>query len=709
MFTHEFADYQRDFDVISNYVTNMAFGLTLLNPDMSIEEATTFIQQEIVDKTDTDKVKVSFTARQKNGDRVVKEVPILEYLQRVFDGGLGMSPTMTTYLRPDQKKSLIVRSVENGMAERKIVKREGQLAKQSGRAVEAIIKNGRQNAIKRLINSWSGAALDRHNAFNCQSAHPTMTSMCRISTALATASVEKFLAGMRYYHTPEKVIEDILAVCTTYNQAAVIKTMRHYKLYQPTVKDVMDVIKRSTEYYWWDVEQTAFIEKMVKNMRPTQLSAFVYDGDFYHLFKYNHDLIHSMLERLSTTTDLDIPEESRLKELEGDVATLVSNLIGGEIAGEALWDFLNPEKHPAGNPIEQLADKVLNNLLNGFDEYRLLINTFCRVNHFPINVGAQNHAIRLTVPLGDTDSTIFSTKHINGLYYGEAKFDAEQEPVADVMVHMVNGIIAHALANFTAQLGVTPENRHLLVMKNEYKFPALQLTPVAKTYHAYVKAQEGLVFDSPEFELKGARNHGGRTSRTIMSELHEFMDNALTNLNKGIKIDRGELIDIVYRIESDIGASLLRKDNVYFETVRIKSIDEYKNPHVGTYVQYTMWNNLFGKAYDAAPDPTYQAYKVPLNFNNGITLNEWLDTIPNGARQYEAWRNTHDKKAGTVPTFIAVPKENFSKFGLPKEIVPVVDHRKIISFVTDCHQLNLQSMMVFLDYPNNERVITDMV
>lgn len=707
MFTHDLADYERNFDMVGLYQEQMAFALSRM-VDIPLEQAREYIKEKIVEKTDFDAIKIKFTARQKNGDRVIKEVPILEYVQRIFDGKLGMSPTMTTYLRPDQKLSLIVQSVADGMAERKIVKREGQIAKQKGDSVQAIIKNGRQNAIKRLINSWSGASLDKHNTFNCQSTHPTLTTMCRISTALATASVEKFLAGMRYYHTPEKVIEDILAVCTSIDNNKVWEAIKKYNLHIPTVEEVMAIIRRSTNYYWWDADQDEFILKLVKTLKPSELAALAYDGDFYHLFVYNYDFCHKMLTRLSTTVDLEQPQETRLKELNGDIATLVSNLIGTEIAGSAIWDYLDESKHPKGNDIELLADRVLNNLLNGFEGYRLLIETFCRVNHFPINVGAQNHSVRLTVPLGDTDSTIFSTKHINALYFGEAKFDAEQEPVADVMVHMVNGIIAHALANFTAQLGVVPENRHLLIMKNEFKFPALQLTPVAKTYHAYVKAQEGLVFKKPEFELKGARNHGGRTNQDIMTELHNFMETSLTNLNKGIKINRGELVDIVHRIESDIEASLHRKDNVYFETVRIKTIGEYKNPNVGTYVQLGLWNKLFGSKYDMAPDPTYQAFKVPLDFSR-ISLNDWLETLPNGKREYEAWRLLHDKKANVIPTFIAVPKDNFAKFGLPKEIIPVVDHRKIISFTCDCHYLNLQSMCINLDYPNNERVLTDMI
>lgn len=707
-FTHPLEEYQRDFNFVDNYTRQMAIGLSRLR-GLDEDVALKFMQQIVEEnKERAEATKVEFTLRQSNGDRVVREVPILDYLRKIAESGLGMSPTLTTYKRPDQELSLIVEDIATNMAKRKKVKKEGNLAKQAKDAVLVTIKNGGQNAIKVLINSWSGATLDKHNVFNCQSTHPTLTTMCRISTALATATVEKFLAGKRYYHKPEKVIEDILVVLDKINIAKVAKAMTTYKLRYPSVDDVMAMIKRSTDYYWWDATANQKIRELVETMSPNELAAYMYDGDFYHMYIHNPEFIHGMLTRLSDTLVTKDPGRERFKEMDDDITTLVSNLMGNEIKGTALWDYLDPEKHPADNPIKAKANRIASNLLDGMEEFGDLVRTFFRVNHFPIDVGAQNHAIRLTVPLGDTDSTIFTTKHINELYYGEATFDEEQEPVSDVMVYMVNGIIAHALGNFTAQLGVVPERRNLLIMKNEFKFPSLQLTPVAKTYHAYTKGVEGLIYASPEFELKGARYHAGAANIELVDELHTLMENNLTNLNKGIKINRGELIDIMLRVENDIKDSLDRTENVYFKRTRIKSAEEYKTPDSSVYAMHTLWNEVFGDTHGQAPDPTYMAYKVDLEYPRGF--DGFLASLsPKQRRGFDVWRNKHNKKDDAFPTYFTVPIDNFLKYGLPDELKPYANIRKIVSFTLDAHRLNLQSMGIMTDKGDGGTMLIEMM
>lgn len=708
MFTHDLKDYTRDFSLLDTYTRQMSIGLSRLGG--MDESAALEFMNEIVEKNQ-DRINgtsVKFTMRKDNGDREVREVPILEYLRRIEESRLGMSPTLTTYKRPDQEVSLIVEDIANNMAKRKVVKREGVLAKQAGDKVLTTIKNGGQNAIKVLINSWSGATLDKHNPFNCQSTHPTLTTMCRISTALATASVEKFNAGKRYYHKPEKVIEDILAVLDKMDRPATINAINEYGLYIPTIDDIMAMITRSTNYYWWDAGQSEYISTLVSKLSKIERVALMYDGDFYHLYKHNKPFVDELLTTLSTTIFEEKSRDERFKEMDGDISTLVSNLMGNEIKGNVLWDYLDPEKHPEDNPIRKQAAAIADNLLNGLDKYKSLITTFFRVNHFPIDVGAQNHAIRLTVPLGDTDSTIFTTKHINEMYYGKVSFDESQEPVSDVIVYMVNGIIAHALANFTAQMGVVEDRRNLLIMKNEFKFPSLMLTPVAKTYHAYMKAQEGLVFSKPDFEMKGARNHAGSNNQTIVKELHKLMNDNLTNLNKGQLINRGELIDIMLRIEEDLRSSASRKTDLYFKRVRVRPEEEYKKPDASVSVYRTLWNYLFGKEYDEAPETQYISYKVDLNFENGNQ--EFLDALTQEQRDgLEAWRNRHNKKSTLVPETILVPVDCLQKFGIPKVLIPFVDVGKVAAFTLDPHRLNLGAMGIMTDKGENGVMLHDIM
>ena len=706
-FMHDLKTYTRDFDLMNDYINKMSIGLSRAR-NIPIEEAMIFVGKEAEKSLDASKeILVRFTHRQENGDRIIRKVHLLDYIKKIEAAGLGMSPTMTTYKRPDQEVSLIVENIAGSMATRKIVKREAQLADQRGDSTLNTIKNGGQNAIKTLINSWSGAALQEHNTFTCRSTHPSLTSFCRISTALATASVEKFLAGKRYYHTPDKVVEDILAVLAKSDMGQVTIAVDFYKLYAPTVDELVTLIRESSDYYWFDLSGFDSIIPLLKSMSAAERAAFAYDGDFYHLYIFNRKFVDNMLTEMTVTENLPTPEKECIKDVDGDEFCLISNLLGDSIAGTSLWDFMDKDKHPVDNEIRAQANRVAANLIGLGKKYSLLIRTFIRVNHFPIDVGAQNHAIRRTVPLGDTDSTVYSTKHINELYYGEALFDRTHEPISDVMVFMVNGVIGHVLGNFSAQLGVVKESRKLLVMKNEFKIPSLQLTQVAKTYHAYVRAQEGLVFSKRKFELKGSRFHAGKSNAKVIEELQKYMDDNLVNLNSGKLINRGELIDIVLRIESEIEESIQTSGDPFFNRMRVKAREEYKDPD-GDWSRYTLWDALYADVSRKAPTPGYTGYKIPLSF--GEDSKAWLASLSDRQQKaYLRWTEAHGKKPTAVPTFILIPVECYDIHGIPEQLKPHINRKKVLGAITDPHRLNLVSMGIILDAGKEGRLLGDII
>ena len=278
------------------------------------------------------------------------------------------------------------------------------------------------------------------------------------------------------------------------------------------------------------------------------------------------------------------------------------------------------------------------------------------------------------------------------------------------MTYLVTQIFEHLLMMFTAQMGVTPENRNLLIMKNEYKFNSLMLTPVAKTYHANTVAQEGILMGSPEYELKGARFHASKANVKLIKEFKGMLEDNLQKLKRGEQLSREALIDKIMELEEDILQSVDRKGNPYFLNNKVKPAKEYKQPHISNYVHYELWNDLFGY-FGKAPEPTYMAAKVPVQLSNKSEINAWLETLSESQRtKFNAWREKFNKTGSTFSlTNILVPLEILNEKGLPEEIKPIVNYRRLIADILDPYYLYLSVMGIHCNYTKNQKFLTDII
>lgn len=706
--------YKRDFNFEGNYKRQMALGLSI-SEGISEEEALYFINQEIengrIQKQDPN---IHCTYRQQNGDRVVKQTAFSNYFKMVETKQLGMSPTLTTYLPPAVTKSFTAESIADDMKARSAKKKIALAAKQKGDKVTNMINNGLQNAIKVFINSWSGASLDKNNPFFCRSKHPSLTSMCRITTATCTAAAERFVAGKRYYFSIEAIFEDILFTLDTMHTAVIYEVMSRHGLYYPTADDVMAVISRSAAFYILDMTALAPVREFVNKLAPLQRAAVVYTMDYQHLAKYNDAFARGLVETFIAIPKDDEVDVTRfaeagnpLKKLNGDQVIMVSNLLQDDIAGNNIWeiDFTAEEnKH-----LHAKICMVTNNLLNGLNHYQDYINAFLRVDWHPLHLATQANAIRLAVPLGDTDSTLITTKLLSEWYYGFASFTKAQEPLQDWAVYFICQLFEHFLGMFVAQMGVAPENRDLLIMKNEYKMPILMLTPVAKTYQAYVASQEGLVFSKPEYELKGQRFHASKHTKALIDTFHKMLKDNLGILRSGGQIDRAAVVDMVCRIEEDIREQINSKESPYFLNVKVKDKENYKQPFQQNYVHYPLWEKVFSSRYGPAPELEYTAVKVPVLLDKAASKKAWIESLPEDmSKAFKEWQTEFGKENSDL-TNILIPLANLRQHGMPRELREIVNFRRIVADVLDPHYLYLQTMGIFFDYKDQTKLLSEVI
>lgn len=696
-FAHPYEKYEQNLDIILSYVDTAVTALKKVT-DITTEEAEEFVRSQPEFEKIND-VKINFLLQDKQGNRKKKQTPIVKYLDNMAASDNVITPMFTSFLSKDKKEAPQPKFIKIKMAERKRVKEAAGVAKNAKDMVRATILTGVQNAIKILINSFSGAALSAHNPFYSGSLHQVLCAMCRVSTAIATSLIERMLGGVRFYHTPALVSDDLMQTITKLNRSQTILAVKELNLKYPTKDDCLAIIRRSYEDYWWDTALESEFMPILDKMDEVERAGFCYTLDFYNLFKLNPESLRGMIDDLTfndyMSLDTDCPWV--IPNLSGDEKNLLTGLIGEDIKGTSLKDNLKEgaEKRPY---INALAHRLKNKLL----QYKSLSDAFFLTPILPLDVGNQDNAIRHATSLGDTDSSIFTTMLINEQYYGKAEFTPDQNPVTEFAIFLVNGVIEHGLNTFTGQMNVHVDDRSRLVMKNEFGFTSLQMTPYKKTYFAQVRSCEGQVYadDNPSYEIKGMRFHAGKSNRDMVNELHDWMRQIPITLSQGGKVDRGELLRIIEDLEDDIRNGLDRKDNHKFGALKIKEYSAYSNPKSQEWAKHNLWNWTFGDTHGKGGEEGYASYKLPLKFEGGIAhfMENTTPKIRKGFEKYINYVTDNDPKkfASKNITYIPIPMDSMGIYGIPEELKPLIDIEKAIKRALDPHLLMLANMGIVL-------------
>ena len=176
-----------------------------------------------------------------------------------------------------KEKSILSEFIFVSVAKRSVAKKEAQKAKAEGNMLLSDNKNNEQNNLKTYNNSMSGAfaqeACILHNPAN----HSTLTSVTRTMTSLSNANNERIIAGNRYYPRGIDVLNNVIYISTYTDINKVAMAIQKFGLYIPTVKDVVGVLKYSSDLYFFDNKyyQDKIIPYLEK-LSPYQLASICY-------------------------------------------------------------------------------------------------------------------------------------------------------------------------------------------------------------------------------------------------------------------------------------------------------------------------------------------------------------------------------------------------------------------------------------------------
>lgn len=709
--------YKRDIDVLKHYVNDTANFLHI-STGKPLEACKQFVINNIKPggKFEFKDPKLTYLQRNEVGDRVKMETTLHRYLGDSVKKQELIAPTLTTYLHPKVKSSLLATYIDANIKARSRAKKIMFVAKAAGNMHLHALKNIEQTNRKLSNNAISGAHVSPSTPLYNKTAHATLTSNCRTTSGYGNANNEKFLSGNRHYFNHHIVLNNIVSIVGHTDYNALKAVIDKYRINYPSVQDTLDCIQYSSQLYWRDAKSFAKVQALVAKLTPIQRAAFVYTGDFYHLMKYNNDLVLAFIRQLSTR--VCGVHEDPLKQIQNapdDHVNLGHQICSKETAGIGK-DYSKIEGTPA---IHTLALTICN-IAQTIETYGDLIRALWVTDNLPASVSHFPDSIRRSALTSDTDSTIFTVQDwvfwYNGgqnfretwdqWYSGERVFNEESMSVAATMIFLASATITHVLAIMSANFGIIQERLHRIAMKNEYKFDVFVPTQLGKHYYAMKSVQEGYVFTEHEMEIKGVYLKSSNAPREIIAQAAAMMEDIMQSLMKKGSLSILKYIKEVADTERRIIASIKRGEFTYLRAGSIKDAESYTaEEELSPYQHHRFWNDVFGPKYGTMPDPPYATVKVSVVTDTPRAFKNWLDSIQDRdlAERLMSWCARSGKNKITtmhLPTDLMVN-------GIPSEVNQVVAYRKIVTDIVKIMYLILETLGVYTMEKKVMRLLSD--
>lgn len=697
-FVLDSSDYKRDINIVKHYVEQQAAFLSV-SSGKDIQTCAEFVKKVLRKggQFEFKDPKVKYLERNEVGDRVEREGTAWGYISESVKNREIIAPTLTTYLHPDEKPSLLSSFLEENVAMRNRAKKAMFEAEVNGDMETYDMKKTEQKNNKLSNNSVSGMHCSPANPIYNETGHSTLTSNCRSTSGYGNANNEKYLAGNRHYYNHHVVLNNIASTITNCDLELIDGVITKYNLKYPTVEDTLECIKYSTNLYWWEKHYFSKIEDIVSKLTPTQRAAFVYIGDFYHLKKFNETFVRDLL------TGVIQKVRGRFN---GDPVKFVKS--SDEIYVNMAHQICIDEVKGFGKKYHELKEDdvhtvalTVKNIQDTFVTYADLIKAFWVTTNMPASVAYFPSSVRRAALTSDTDSTIFTVQDWILWYRGYYTMDAGAIALIGALTALASLTIIHVLALMSANFGIVEKHIHRIEMKNEYRFDVFVPTQLGKHYYANMGCQEGNVFEKHKMEIKGVYLKSSNLPASINKRAQDMMkritDEVMTISDTNpTPIEVKKYIGEVADIERMIINSIKKGETEFLKASSIKDAQSYsKEGNDSPYRHHVFWNEVFGQKYGVVPEPPYSTIKVSSIIENQTDLNNWLATMqdPEIKAKLENWIARTGKS--TFGTF-NLPSQVLKNTGIPIEISSIINYKKIIIDLCSIFYLILETLGVYL-------------
>lgn len=696
-------EYTRDLNIIKHYTSDAAMYLHK-STGKPIADCKAWVQDKIKNdpQLQIKNPKLLALTRVRDDLKIKEVITLNDFLRDVTENERILAPTMTVYKNQRQKKSILSLFIRRNIENRAVQKKAKFIAKQQGNMELMGFKANEEKASKLKNNALSGAHASTSTILRNKSSHSTLTSTCRSMTSYANANNEKFLAGNRHYYSPEVTLNNLVSIVNNSDWSAIDKARIEFDIEIPTVDFIANMLLESTRRYWRNPEEFNRIMDFVLRLSPIERMAVVYTGDLYSLAKLNDSLVRGFIGHLITkgTGNIDNPD-FYLDNCGEDAYCLAALICSKETSGRTTKEL--KEQHYEDYCI--LASTIKNILETGL-RYEKVIVAFWRTSNVPASVANIRSVIRKTVLTSDTDSTIFTTQFWTEWYVGKLDFSEESINVNHAITYLASQTIIHILATISAGMGVAKEDIFLLAMKNEYYFPVFSLTNMAKHYFAGILACEGVVYEELEMEIKGVGLKDSNIPMKVMSQFNALLKSLIEKTIAGELLSIETIKDTVRKLELEVKTSALKGEMEYLNTIQIKEEGSYVKPMSSAYAYHDLWTNVFAAHYGETGTLPYMGVKISLQLKNKTDIAQWIDSIENRqiATDLKVW---FEKTERTTLKGIVLPVEVVSTRGIPEELLPIVDIKKIIYGVSKPYYLLLEALGFYMINDKLTRLLSD--
>lgn len=693
------SEYRRDIDVLKHYVDDAAAYIQIMTGAPK-ERALEFVRTQIRPggKFAFRDPAVLLLEREDNGDRVKKTTTLSKYIGEAVRERQLIAPTLTTYLSPSVKKSLLVDYVDDNVIGRNKAKKQMFAAEVAGDTFLYAFKKSEQTNRKLSNNAISGAHVSASTPLYNKTAHATLTSNCRSTSGYGNANNEKFLCGNRHYWSPEIVRNNIVSIVNHTDYPKLAQAMLEWQIRHPTVDETMECILYSSRLYWTSHQEEVQLRALVSRLSDIQRSAFVYTGDLYHLAKYNDRLVREFITQLATKITTPHPNPRAVLDsrvIPDDHLNLAKMLCPSEMRGKDMSD--NPKFGVKGKPEEAIVVATALHIGKVLQDYRTLIRGLWVTPNVPASLAVFPESLRRAAITSDTDSTIFTVQDWVAWHQGRVCFTEQGDAVAAVMIFLAAQAIVHVLARMSANFGIEEKRLHQIAMKNEFKFSVFVATQVAKHYFAQITAQEGNIKAHPEMEIKGVHLKSSNAPRVVMKEAKKMMEYICEAVTQEKKISLHHMLKWVADVERQVESAIKSGSNEFFRMGQIKTPESYtKEPENSPYATYVMWQEVFAPKYGDVQNPPYMTVKISTELDTAQKTKEWIAQFADRelAARLEAWMERTGKRH--MGTTFMLPEAIVSSRGIPEEILLAIDIRRMVLDTTSVFYIILETLGIYM-------------
>lgn len=695
IFYRDKSQYHNQLNPVRGYLEQLSSYIQI-SRNVSKEEAD-IKARDVLKKHFKDK-NVRYFERQENGDREVKDTTLLQYINNNIKEKNVLVPTFTSYMNANKKKSMLSEFIFVNVRRRSVAKKAGQKAKAEGNTELADAKNNEQNMMKIYNNSLSGAFAQAACILYNPTAHSTLTSITRTITSLSNASNEKLIAGNRFYPRGTDVINNVIYISTYADVSGIRAVVDTFNLHIPTVEETVAVLKYSSDLYFRDDKfyQTKIIPYLQK-LTGYHLAAICYIGDLYHIRKFNDGFMRTVINEIIQPVTAEDTDESVCKNIHSineNILNFVHHIFYSQAKGQGKdYDKMFASKSGLASSIYQTSRHVEDVLM----KYKSFFNCFFMTDILPGNSFRLKNMRRRTVVLSDTDSTCFTLDEwVKWIYNGEFRIDDKSIATTGAVAFMAAQAIINQLAILSKGMNISDDHLNTLAMKNEFLWGIHSPCEISKHYFAYTLIQEGNVFKEPDIEVKGVHLKNSAVPKFVIQDAKKIMEYILSTLFDNKKIKFNYVVDCIKALENNIRDSVYKGEPVYLKKSKIKNPEAYALEGIKSpYARHLLWKQVFAPKYGNIQDPPYDVIKIPTTITSKPALNAWIESIEDKdlAARLVKWLEENCKK--DLPT-VYLNNTYVLGYGIPSEIMRIIDIKRIILDVTIQHRVILETLGVML-------------